>query len=100
MNASKSEMERIAVAAATHAWSVVVVPAPAGIMATRDSGRIGEPWVVMAIPGGRGMRVSLYRPGDDLGADGDVVGELIGNPRETGRQLRSLLEDLAEGDAA
>ncbi|MHB1208441.1 MAG: hypothetical protein ACYC1I_01890 [Acidimicrobiales bacterium] len=62
-------------------------------MATRDSGDIGLPWVITAQRGGRGMRVSLYRPGDDVESEGDVIGEITGNPREMGRQLRSILED-------
>ncbi len=63
------------------------------IMATRDSGTIGMPWVVSAERVGRGLRVSLYRPGDDVNVEGDVIGEVSGNPREMGRQLRTLLED-------
>ncbi len=62
-------------------------------MATRDSGEIGLPWVVTAQRGGKGMRVSLYRPGDDVEVEGDVIGEITGNPREMGRQLRTILED-------
>jgi hypothetical protein len=62
-------------------------------MATRDSGEIGNPWVITAIRAGRGMRVSFYRPGDDVSVEGETIGELSGNPREMGRQLRSYLED-------
>ena len=43
---------------------------------------------------GKGMRVSLYRPGDDVNVEGEVIGEISGNPREMGRQLRSILEQL------
>jgi hypothetical protein len=63
------------------------------IMATQDSGVIGMPWVISAARVGKGMRVSLYWPGDDTEVEGEVIGELTGNPREMGRQLRSLLED-------
>jgi hypothetical protein len=63
------------------------------IMATKDSGDIGMPWVISAARVGKGMRVSLYRPGDDTEVEGEVIGELSGNPREMGRQLRSFLED-------
>jgi hypothetical protein len=63
------------------------------IMATKDSGDIGLPWVITAERSGRGMRVSLYRPGDDVELEGDVIGEISGNPREMGRQLRVYLED-------
>lgn len=100
MNTSKSELERIAKAASTHAWDVSAISSPNGLMATKDSGRIGEPWVVMALPGGRGLKVSFFRPGDELTAEGESLGEVIGNPREMGRELRTMLEDLAEGEAA
>lgn len=97
---SPAELSRIAKAAETHSWSVVVVERPPAVMATRESGRIGEPWVVMAVPGGKGLRVSFFAPGDALDAEGEEVGELSGNPREMGRELRCLLENLAEGAAA
>jgi hypothetical protein len=100
MTTSKSELERIAHAAATHSWDVAVVASPPGLMATRESGRIGEPWVVMAVPGGRGLRASFYRPGDALDVEGEELGVLSGNPREMGRELRTLLEDLTDGEAA
>lgn len=61
-------------------------------MATKDSGDIGLPWVITAERMGRGMRVSLYRPGDDVASEGDVIGEIVGNPREMGRQFRTILE--------
>jgi hypothetical protein len=64
------------------------------IMATRDSGEIGMPWVVLAARAGRGMRVSMYHPGDDVEVEGEVIGEITGNPREMGRQLRTMLSDL------
>jgi hypothetical protein len=63
------------------------------IMATRDSGVIGLPWVICASKFSKGMRVSLYRPGDDTELEGDVIGEIQGNPREMGRQFRAFLED-------
>lgn len=63
------------------------------IMATKDSGEIGRPWVITAERAGRGMRVSLYQPGDDTDVDGEVIDEIKGNPREMGRQLRSILEE-------
>jgi hypothetical protein len=67
------------------------------IMATKDSGEIGLPWVVLVTRAGRGMRVSKFHPGDDVEAEGEVVGEISGNPREMGRQLRTLLGDLDFG---
>jgi hypothetical protein len=100
MAAGADELARVARAADTHFWNVSVVTSPPAVMATRDSGQIGEPWVVLAARGGRGMRVSFYRPGDSLDAEGEPTGELSGNPREMGRQLRTILEDLAEGAAA
>jgi hypothetical protein len=63
-------------------------------MATRESGLVGQPWVVLVDRAGRGMRVSLYRPGDAIDAEGETIGELAGNPRDMGRQLRTILEDL------
>jgi hypothetical protein len=97
---SPAELTRIARAAETHSWNISVVSTPLAVMATRESGRIGEPWVVMAVPGGRGLRVSFFQPGDALDATGEEVGQISGNPREMGRELRSMLEDLAEGAAA
>jgi hypothetical protein len=38
--------------------------------------------------------VSKYHPGDDVAVEGEVIGEISGNPREMGRQLRTLLGDL------
>jgi len=67
-------------------------------MATRDSGEIGLPWVVTADRAGKGMRVSLYRPGDDVNVEGEVIGEITGNPREMGRQLRLILEEVPTGE--
>ena len=98
MNASNNELSRLAQAAETHAWSLSVLEH--AVMATRESGRIGEPWVVMAVQSGRGVRVSFFRPGDALDAEGEELDQLAGNPREMGRQLRGILEDLAEGVTA
>jgi hypothetical protein len=81
-------------AARTPEWSFGL-GRQAQIMATRDSGQIGLPWVVLVTRAGRGMRVSKFHPGDDVEAEGEVVGEISGNPREMGRQLRTLLSDLA-----
>lgn len=100
MSGSKNELARVAQAAGTHSWTVSTIDRPAAVMATRESGRIGEPWVVMAVAGGRGLKVSLYQPGDALDVEGEELDQLSGNPRELGRQLRAILEDLAEGRAA
>src|ERR1700727_2201799 len=97
---SAAELSRIARAAETHSWTLSVVGGSPAVMATRESGRIGEPWVVMAVPGGRGLRVSFFQPGDALDAEGEPLQELTGNPREMGRDLRTLLEDLADGAAS
>jgi hypothetical protein len=96
---SPAELARVAKAAETHAWDLSVT-APLAVMATRDSGRIGEPWVVLASPAGRGLRVSFFQPGDALDTEGELLAEVSGNPREMGRALRTILEDLAEGTAA
>ena len=61
-------------------------------MATSDTGVVGMPLVVVAERSRGGMKVSCYQPGDDVQAEGEMIGELNGNPREMGRQLRSLLE--------
>jgi hypothetical protein len=100
MSGSKAELARVAQAAGTHSWTVSAIDAPPAVMATRESGRIGEPWVVMAVSGGRGLKVSLYQPGDALDVEGEELDQISGNPRELGRQLRAILEDLAEGRAA
>ncbi|MEI8269658.1 MAG: hypothetical protein WCG18_06750 [Acidimicrobiaceae bacterium] len=63
-------------------------------MATKESGVDGLPWTITAVRAGKGMRVSLYQPGDDTEVEGDVIGEISGNPREMGRQLRTILEDV------
>jgi hypothetical protein len=90
---SGGEVQRVMDAARTPEWDIGLGHNGA-IMATRDSGRIGLPWVVTASRAGRGMRVYKYSPGDDLDAEGETIGEISGNPREMGRQLRDLLGDL------
>jgi len=92
-SSAEGTLARIMSAARTHGWGISPGLA-GGVMATRGSGLIGQPWVVVAERAGRGMRVSLYRPGDALDVEGDAIGELRGNPREMGRQLRTILEDL------
>jgi len=91
-----SDLQRVIDAARTPEWSLSV-GRTGGIMATRDSGQIGLPWVVLASRGGKGMRVFKYEPGDDLDAEGETIGEIAGNPREMGRQLRDLLSDVELG---
>ena len=85
-------LQRIIDAARSPEWSIGEGRA-GQVMATRDSGAIGMPWVITAERSGRGMKVSLYRPGDDVRVEGDVIGEQTSNPRDMGRQLRSYLED-------
>ena len=94
---SGSELQRIIDAARSPGWSIGEGRS-GKIMATRDSGQIGLPWVVIADRGGKGLRVSLYSPGDDVDAQGEEIGELKGNPREMGRQLRQIFEALILGD--
>lgn len=89
---SGGELQRIIDAARSPEWSIGEGRG-GQIMATHDSGEIGLPWVITAERAGKGMRVSLYRPGDDVGVEGDVIGEISGNPREMGRQFRAYLED-------
>jgi len=69
------------------------------IMATRDSGQIGLPWVVQATKAGRGLRVELFQPGDNTEIEGEVIATVSGNPREMGRQLRAVLGELHFDDA-
>jgi hypothetical protein len=77
-----------------------VLDRPLAIMATRDSGHVGAPWVVLATVAGNGLRVSFFNPGDSLDAPGEELDALSGNPRELGRLLRGVLEELATGRAA
>lgn len=96
---SGSELQRVMDAARSPQWSLGL-GRHGQIMATRDSGQIGLPWVVLAEQSSRGMRVSFYRPGDNIEVEGDIIGQLSGNPREMGRQLRTLLEEIELGDAS
>jgi hypothetical protein len=89
---SGNEVQRVIDAARSPEWSIGVGRS-GQIMATKDSGEIGRPWVITAERSGRGMRVSLYQPGDDTEIEGEVINELSGNPREMGRQLRTILEE-------
>jgi hypothetical protein len=89
---SGNELQRVIDAARSPEWSIGIGRS-GQIMATKDSGVIGLPWVVTAERGGRGLRISLYHPGDDVEAQGEVIDEISGNPREMGRRLRSILEE-------
>ena len=60
-------------------------------MATSEMGEIGMPWVVVASKTGKGLRVSKYQPGDDVDLEGDVLADIVGSPREMGRQIREIL---------
>jgi hypothetical protein len=90
---SASDLQRVIDAARTPEWNLGL-DRHGGIMATRDSGQIGLPWVVLASRAGKGMRIFKFHPGDDLEAEGEAIGEISGNPREMGRQLRTLLSDV------
>jgi hypothetical protein len=87
---SQSDLERVISAARTPGWSMGL-DRQGRIMATSEAGEIGMPWVVVAARTSRGLRVSRYQPGDDVDAEGDVMANVAGNPREMGRQLRELL---------
>lgn len=93
---ARDDVTRLLDAARSPRWSLGLDRSGA-VMATRDSGHVGMPWVVKAHSHGGSMRVSFYAPGDDSDLDGEVIGELVGNPRERGRQLRNLLENLDVG---
>ena len=66
------------------------------VMATRDTGEVGRPWVVLARRAGSRLHVALYRPGDDIGTEGETIATLEGSPRQVGRQLRLVLEELGD----
>ena len=87
-----SDLQRIISAARSPGWSIGEGRRGL-IMATRDSGQVGMPWVVTAERNNRGLAVSIYEPGDDVQLDGEFLGQLVGNARELGRGLRTLLED-------
>jgi hypothetical protein len=89
---SGNELQRIIDAARSPEWSIGVGRS-GQIMATKDSGDIGRPWVITAERAVGGMRVSLYRPGDDIEVEGEAINEIKGNPREMGRQFRTILEE-------
>ncbi len=94
-----SEIDRIVAGAQSPGWGVGEGTS-GQVMATKDSGQVGMPFVVIARRGGRGMNVSLYQPGDDIDIEGELVGTISGNPRDMGRQLRSMLGDLEVGPDA
>lgn len=93
LSSSRDSLARILDAARSPQWSLGL-DRDGAIMATFDTGEIGAPWIVKARARGRAMRVSFYAPGDDSDLEGQVIGELGGTPREMGRQLRGLLENL------
>ena len=94
-----SEIDRIVAGAQSPGWGVGEGTS-GQVMATKHTGQVGMPFVVIARRGGRGMNVSLYQPGDDIDIEGELVGTISGNPRDMGRQLRSMLEDLELGPDA
>jgi hypothetical protein len=92
MSLSKqSDVARVLETAKSPGWTLRLDGS--SIVAEHDSGVEGLPWTVVARRGGRGMRVSLYQPGDDTSIEGVELGEVAGPARDMGRQLRGLLED-------
>ena len=90
---SRDALQRTLDAARSPDWSLGFDHS--GVLtATHGSGVDGMPWVVKVRSRGAKMRVWFYAPGDDSDVEGDDIGELNGNPREMGRQLRSILENL------
>ena len=92
LNASNSELSRIVKAVQSPDWAVETGDGNS-IVATRDSGGDGMPYVVVFRRGGRGYRASLYMPGDDITVEGLEIGEVSGNPRDIGRQIRDVLDE-------
>ena len=90
------ELQRVILAARTPNWSIGL-GRNGQIMATRDSGVVGMPMVVTVDRVRGNGRVFLYQPGDNVDLEGELIGELRGNPRERGRQLHELL--IASEDA-
>jgi hypothetical protein len=90
-----SELQRIVDASRSPGWSIGEGQA-GQIMATFETPEIGMPWVVLAVKRGKGLKVSLYAPGDDVTVEGEEIGEVSGNPREQGRQLREILEGVKD----
>jgi hypothetical protein len=86
-----SDVQRVIEAARSPEWHVVADGS--SIVCTRDSGVPGLPFTIVARRGGRGMKVSSYQPGDDITIEGVVLGDIMGPPRDMGRQLRGLLEE-------
>lgn len=93
-----SELQRIVDAARSPGWSIGEGQS-GQIMATFETDQIGMPWVVTAAKRGKGMKISLYAPGDDVSVEGEEIGEISGNPREQGRQLRVILEEVKESNS-
>jgi len=92
MSLSKSsDLMRVLEAARSPEWTLRVVGND--IVAERDSGVPGLPWTIVARRGGRGMRLSMYQPGDDTSIEGASLGEVSGAARDMGRQLRGFLEE-------
>ena len=97
MSLSKSsDLTRVLEAARSPEWTLQL--AGSDIVAEHDSGVPGLPWTVVARRGGRGMRLSLYQPGDDTSIEGSLLGEISGAARDMGRQLRTFLEDASLGE--
>lgn len=92
LNAGNAELSRIIKAVQSPDWTVEAGEGST-ITATRDSGVDGMPYVVVFRRGGRGYRASLYMPGDDITIEGVEIGEVSGNPREIGRQIRDVLDE-------
>jgi hypothetical protein len=98
MSLSKSsDLMRVLEAARSPEWTLQL--AGEAIVAERDSGVSGLPWTIVARRGGRGMRLSLYQPGDDTSIEGVPLGEVSGAARDMGRQLRTFLEEAPLHDA-
>ena len=90
---SNPTIQRIMDAARSPQWSFGIGRS-GEIMATFDTGVVGMPITVTAVSNRGALRVERFAPGDDVTSEGEFIGEIRGNPRELGRQLRALLEGL------
>lgn len=92
---SRSPLEQFLRAAETPLWSIQGV-GDGVVMATRDSGQVGFPWVVTVAARPPHYRAALHSPGEDVDDRGREILDVRAAPRAAGRQLRDVLVSLDE----